>query len=180
LPRSLLRTVVRCSLVLALSSAAAAFAGTSTAPNPVVTFGTPGTKQITLQACNNGSCNTIVKSVTVLDPMPAVTSLAASPSPVMTGEVVHLSGAGTGQPPLTYTWRILNVLGAQIGTASGASADWTANVAPGVYSVYLDLGNAHGTNTPLPAVVTVLSSLSYIFSDGFEQGNTTVWLSSPP
>ena len=180
MPRKLLRTVVRCSLVLALSGAAAAFAGTSTAPTPVVTFSTPGTKQVTLQACNNGSCDTIVRTVTVLDPMPAVTSLGASPSPAMTGDVVHLNGAGTGQPPLTFSWRILDVLGTQIATSSGPSADWSANVPPGVYSVYLDLGNAHGTQTPLPAVVTVLPSASYIFSDGFEQGSTTVWLSSPP
>jgi PKD repeat protein len=180
LPRKLLRTVVRCSFVLALSGAAAAFASTSTAPSPIVTFGTPGTKQVTLQACNNGSCNTIVKSVTVLDPMPAVTNVGATPNPASTGDVLHLTGAGTGQPPLTFTWRILNVVGTQIGAAAGAAADWTATVPPGVYSVYLDLGNAHGSNTSLPAVVTVAASPAYIFMDGFEQGSTAVWLSSPP
>ena len=180
MPRMLLRTVVRCSLVLALSGAAAAFAGTSTAATPVVTFSTPGTKQVSLQACNNGSCTTIVKSVTVLDPMPAVIGLGASPNPVVAGQVVHLTGAGTGEPPLTYTWRILNLLGTQVGAASGASADWTANVPPGAYSVYLDLGNAHGTNTSLPVVVTVLVSSSYLFSDSFELGSTNLWLSSSP
>lgn len=170
---------MRCSFVLALSGAAAALASTSTAPQPVVTFGTPGTKQVTLQACNGTSCTTIVKSVNVLDPMPAVTSAVASPNPALTGEVIHLTGAGTGQPPLTYTWRIVNVLSAQVGAASGAAADWNANVPPGVYAVFLDLGNAHGTNTSLPTIVTVLPSLDYLFSDDFEGGNTNAWLSSP-
>lgn len=180
LPRSFLRTVVRCSLVLALSGAAAAFAGTSTAPSPVVTFSTPGTKQVSLQACNSGGCTTIVKPVTVLDPMPAVTSLGASPNPALTGQIVHLTATGTGQPPLTFNWRILNVFGTQVGTASGASANWTASFSPGVYSVYLDLRNARGTNTPLPVAVSVLPSPSYVFSDGFELGNTRLWLTSPP
>ena len=179
LPRKLLRTVVRCFLVLAISGTATAFAGTSTTANPGVTFSTSGTKQITLQACNNGSCNTIVKSVTVLDPMPAVTSLGASPDPAMTSDVLHLTGAGTGQPPLTFTWRILNSLGAQLGTAAGAATDWTVDVPPGIYSVYLDVGNAHGTHTSLPAAVTVVASPAYIFMDGFEQGSSAVWLSSP-
>lgn len=184
MPRKVLRTVVRCSFVLALSSvflgAAAAFAGTSTLPNPSVTFTTPGTKQVSLEVCNSGGCNTIVKSVTVLDPMPAVTGLGASPNPALTGDVVQLTGAGSGQPPLTYTWRIFNLLGTQISTVSGPSADWTANVLPGVYSVYLDVGNTHGTHTSLPAVVTVLPSSDYLFSDDFEQGNTSLWLSTPP
>ncbi|HEV8240594.1 MAG TPA: hypothetical protein VGS57_14590 [Thermoanaerobaculia bacterium] len=171
--------VVRCSLVLALTSAAAAFAGTSTAPNPVVTFSSPGTKQVSLQACNSGGCNTVVKSVSVLDPMPAVTSLLATPNPVVQGDTVHLTGVGNGAPPLTFNWRILDPGGTQVATFSGASADWTVNVAPGVYSVYLDLGNSHGVQTPQPAPVVVLIT-PFIFSDGFEQGNTNLWLSPPP
>ena len=178
MPPGFLRTVVRCSLVLALSGAAAAFAGTSTATNPVVTFTSPGTKQVSLQACNSGGCNTAVKSVTVLNPMPAVASFDATPNPVMQGDVVHLTGVGNGAPVLTYTWRILDLSGAQVATLSGPSADWTVDVAPGLYSVYIDLSNSHGVNTPAPAVVTVLIS-SYIFSDSFEQGNTNLWLESP-
>lgn len=179
MPRSLVCTVVRCSFVLALLGVAAAWASTSTAPSPVVTFGTPGTKQVTLQVCNGVSCDTIVKTVNVLDAMPGVTSAGASPNPALTGGVVHLTGAGSGQPPLTYSWRILNAFGTQIGAAAGAGADWTVNVAPGVYTVYLDVGNAHGTHTSSPTAVTVLPSASYLFSDDFEQGNTNSWLSSP-
>ena len=181
LPRSLVCTVVRCSFVLALSGAAAAWASTSTAPSPVVTFGTPGTKQVSLKVCNYGLCETIVKTVTVLDPTPAVTSVSATPNPALTGDVIPLACIATGQPPLTFGWRILNVLGTQIATLSGPSANWTANVPPGVYTVYLDLSNAHGSLTPQPpTAVTVLPSASYIFSDGFEQGSPNAWLSSPP
>ena len=170
----MLRKVVRCWLALLVSCAAAAVAGTSTATNPVVTFNGPGTRQVTLQACNVGGCKTVVKSVTVLNPMPQVANFSATPSPVFQGDVVHLSGAGNGAPVLTYNWRIHDVLGTQVASLSGSSADWTSNVAPGIYTVYLDLSNSHGVHTPPPALVTVLIS-SFLFSDGFEAGTTAAW-----
>src|ERR1044072_5934479 len=165
------RKVVRCSLALLVSCATAAVAGTSTVTNPVATFGGTGNKQVSLQACNAGGCTTVVKSVTVLDPMPQVGSFSALPSIVFQGDAVHLTGAGSGAPPLPFTWRILNVLGSQVAPLTGPSVDWTANVPPGIYTVYLDLGNSHGVHTPLPALVTVLIP-TYLFSDGFEAGST--------
>jgi hypothetical protein len=175
LSRNRLRAVLRCSLV-PLLCAAAASAGTSTATNPVVTFTTPGTKQVSLQACNPGGCNTVVRSVPVLDPMPAVSLLTASPETVDVAGVVHLAGAGTGIPPLTYGWRIVNAAGGQVAALSGPAVDWSANVPPGSYSVYLDLGNVHGTATPAPAAVTVVVPVpQMIFSDGFELGSAAAW-----
>jgi len=168
------RKVVRCSLALLVSCAAAAVAGTSTATNPVVTFNGPGTKDVSLEACNAGGCTTVVKSVTVLNPMPQVGNFSATPNPVFQGDLVHLSGTGNGAPPLTYNWRIHDVLGTQVASLSGPDTDWTSNVAPGIYMVYLDLGNPHGVHTPPPALVTVLIP-SFLFGDGFEAGTTAAW-----
>jgi len=128
LPRIRLGALVRCSLAVWLCCAAAASASTSTAPNPLLSFTSPGTKQVSLQVCNSGGCTTVVHTVVVLDPNPAVTSLSATPGTVTAGGVVHLTGAGSGQPPLTYGWRIFNAVGGQVATLSGATADWTANV----------------------------------------------------
>jgi hypothetical protein len=178
LPRIRLGALVRCSLAVWLCCAAAASASTSTAPNPLLSFTSPGTKQVSLQVCNSGGCTTVVHTVVVLDPNPAVTSLSATPGTVTAGGVVHLTGAGSGQPPLTYGWRIFNAVGGQVATLSGATADWTANVAPGIYSVYLDVNNAHGTVTSAPAAVTVLPP-PLIFSDGFELGNAAAWQQIP-
>src|SRR5947208_13777351 len=68
----------------------AAWAGTSTAENPAVTFATPGTKQVTLQACNAGGCTTKTLTVVVLDPLPKILSSSTPPPLVGTGQTVTL------------------------------------------------------------------------------------------
>ncbi len=178
MPRIRPGAVVRCSLAVWLCCAVAASASTSTAPNPGVTFISPGNKQVSLEVCNSGGCTTTVHTVVVIDPMPAITSLDASPAIVSIGDVVHLAGAGSGQPPLTFRWRIFNVLGGHVATLSGATADWTANVPAGIYWIYFDVNNAHGTVTSTPVAVTVLPG-PMIFSDGFELGSTLLWLGLP-
>src|ERR1044072_7501920 len=110
------RKVVRCSLALLVSCATAAVAGTSTVTNPVATFGGTGNKQVSLQACNAGACPTAVKSVTVLATRPRVVPFSALPITVCQAAALPLGVAGSGAPPLTFTWRILNVLGSQVAT----------------------------------------------------------------
>jgi PKD repeat protein len=178
LPRIRPGAVVRCSLAVWLCCAAAASAGTSTAPNPVVTFSGPGTKQVSLQVCNSGGCNTTVQTIVVLDPNPAVVWANATPGIVTVGDVVHLAGVASGQPPLNHAWYIFNALGGHVASLPGATADWTANVPAGIYSVYFDVNNAHGTVTSAPIAVTVLPG-PMIFSDGFELGSTVLWLRLP-
>ena len=177
MPRNLPRTLERCSLVLSLSCAAVASAGTSIDVNPEVTFGTPGTKQVSLQVCAAGACRTVTKTVTVLDPMPAVTSLVVTPTPVPQGGVVRFSAAGSGQPPLTYRWRVVDAAATTVATLVGVTVDWTAIDPPGVYSVFLDLSNGSGLVTSPASVVTVSAS-PFIFGDGFELGAAR-WLKSP-
>lgn len=179
MPRIRLGAVARCSLAVWLFCAAAASASTSTAPNPVATFSSPGTKEVSLQVCHGGGCHTTVHTVVVLDPNPAVTSVGVSPVIVTVGDVVNLTGAGTGKPPLTFGWRIYNAAGGNVATIPGPTADWTANVPPGIYAVYFDVINAHGIAISAPVAVTVVP-LPAIFSDGFELGSTVLWLQPPP
>lgn len=142
--------------VLLLGSSALLQASTSTQQNPVHVFSTPGQHQVTLQACNAGGCNTIVQTVTVLDPMPSILSAVVGASTAEAGQLVSLSGSGNGQPPLTYTWRVL-LGGTLMKQVSGASG-WldTTGLAPGVYGVLLRITNASGQADSVPAVLTVL------------------------
>jgi PKD repeat protein len=129
--------------------------GTSTAQNPTATFSTYGPHQVTLTACNIWGCQSVTKTVAVLDPRPAVTSAAALVSSVEAGQAVPLAGAGTGQPPLGYTWRVFQGT-SLIEELSGASAWWrTSGVAPGLYTLVLGIANASGAAESLPQAVVV-------------------------
>lgn len=141
----------------ALLLATAAMAQTlSTQQNPVHTFSTPGTYQVTLKACNWGGCTTVTRTVTVLDPVPAVVSAVLGVATAEVGQLVPLSGSGKGLPPLVYTWRVF--LGtALVREVSGAQA-WldTAGMAPGLYSVRLRIANGVGQAESAPAALTLV------------------------
>src|SRR3954470_13420765 len=82
---------------LLLISAPAAWAGTSTQQSPVVTFATPGPREVTLQSCNPLGCSTLTKTVMLLDPKPAVGSASFAPLLPEAGQLVRLTAAGTGK-----------------------------------------------------------------------------------
>ncbi len=134
-----------------------AAAQTSTQQNPIQLFSTPGPHDVTLTVCNSGGgCSQITKTVQVLDPRPAVVSAAVNPVTVEAGQLVPLSGSGTGRPPLTYTWRVLQ--GANlVQTIPGALAWWnTRGVAPGTYTLALRIQNSSGTAESTLKTVTVV------------------------
>jgi len=131
----------------------------STQQNPVHTFSTPGTHQVTLKACSWAGCATVTRTVTVLDPVPAVVSAVLGVATAEVGQLVPLSGSGKGMPPLVYTWRVF--LGtALVREVSGAQA-WldTAGLAPGLYTVLLRITNGAGQADSLPAVLTLVPAL---------------------
>lgn len=129
----------------ALLPGSSAEAATSTLANPIVVFATPGSKQVSLQTCNTAGCDTEIKTVTVLDPLPSVLSVVANPGTVQVGEQVRLIGTGAGAPPLTYTWRVFSGE-VVVATLSGATAWWdTAGQAPGAYTAQLSIGNTFST-----------------------------------
>jgi PKD repeat protein len=141
----------RLSCVLACS--AALFApgvvhaqGTSTQANPTYTFSTPGVKQVKLTVCNMSGqqCSTKTKTVTVLDPKPAVVSTSVSPSGAETGQMVRLTGSATGQPPLSLSWRV-TLAGIPILELPGSTIWWdTRGLLPGLYSLTFQAQNASG------------------------------------
>lgn len=140
-----------------------AAAQTSNERNPVQLFATPGPHDVTLTVCNSGGCNQVTKTVQVLDPRPAVVSAAVGPVTVEAGQLVPLSGSGTGRPPLTYTWRVFQ--GANlVKEIPGALAWWnTRGVAPGTYTLALRIQNASGTAESTLKTVTVVPQQSTDF-----------------
>jgi hypothetical protein len=127
----------------------------STAQNPTAAFSTYGPHEVTLTACNNWGCQSVTKTVTVLDPRPAVTLSKVWVSSVEVGQFVPLSGAGKGQSPLDYVWRIFQGT-SLIQELPGASAWWaTDGVAPGLYTAVLGITNASGAAESLPKAVLV-------------------------
>src|SRR4028119_740808 len=142
---------------------AAAWAGTSTQSAPAVTFSTPGDKTVTLQVCNARGCDTVSKVVKVLDPKPVVTSSLVSPLSVESGQLVKLTGTGSGKPPLNFEWRVS--LGASpLTTIPGASGYWnTTGVPPGIYSLVLRITNSSGSAESVPAQVTVTAATALDF-----------------
>lgn len=151
----------RCSVVAglgltALLSTPAVYAGTSTQPNPTVVFTSPGQKPVTLQVCNLAGCTSITKTVTVLDPTPVISSAAVVTPNVESGQLVILSGSGSGKPPLAYTWQI-SLGGSPVLSLSGATAYWnTAGFPAGAYTARLSLQNTAGSvqSSFLPVTVT--------------------------
>lgn len=150
--------------VLLLGSAALAQAqSTSNEPNPVRSFSTVGPHQVTLEVCNEGACNTITQTVMVLDPTPAVVSAVVGAATAEVGQLVSLSGSGTGQPPLVYTWRLLQ--GATLMREVSGALGWldTTGLAPGAYAVVLRISNASGQVDSLPAALTLFPAAATDF-----------------
>jgi PKD repeat protein len=149
--------------------------GTSTVRNPTAVFSSPGTKQVTLQACNTAGCNTLVKSVAVLNPMPQILSIASPPAIALVGQNVSLTAQTTGRPTLTHRWLITGT-GGNV-TLLGNPTVWNTTIPGiGIYQVHLEVQNVDGSVSSSSFAVTVLPT--QIFADGFESGNTSVWQGS--
>jgi hypothetical protein len=140
---------------LLLLLAPTAWAGTSSQQNPSVTFTTPGTKQVTLQVCNANGCTSVTQAVTVRNPVPAITAATFSPLLPEAGQLVLLTGAGTGKPPLAFTWQAALTGGSPFASLPGSTAWWnTAGLPAGVYTVSLQAQNGSGT-AALPVPITL-------------------------
>jgi len=134
--------------------------GTSTLPNPTMSFSTPGSKQVTLQVCNAGGCTTTTQTVVVLNPLPQILS-SSMPLLVGAGQTVTLQDSASGRPPLTHKWTFSGVLPPDI-TVTGSPAAWTAPLVPGDYQGHLEVTNTDGIASTAPVTVKVRS---YSFAD---------------
>jgi PKD repeat protein len=149
----------------------------SSAQNPVVAFTSPGTHQVTLEVCNALGCDTETKPVVVLDPMPAILSMASVPARLLTGQNAALSAQSSGRPPLTHRWRITGTAGSL--TLTGNPAIWnTASPGLGALLLQLEVSNVDGSVFSAPVPVSVVPI--QIFSDGLESGNASRWQSKSP
>lgn len=148
------------AVVLLLAAALVAEAGhaqtTSASQNPTFVFSTPGQKQVTLKSCNAQGCTTTTQTLTVLDPAPVITTASVGSVSVEAGQLVKLVGAGHGQPPLSFTWKVAGPPSQP--DIAGAGAWWnTQGVPPGTYTVRLHLQNGVGAAVDsAPATVVVL------------------------
>lgn len=152
------------SAVLLLGSTALVEAqSTTNEQNPVRTFSTIGPHQVTLEVCNLDACETITRTVQVLDPAPAIVSAVVGAATAEVGQLVSLSGSGTGQPPLVYTWRLLQ--GAVLVREVSGALGWldTTGLEPGAYTVVLRLSNGTGQVESLPASLTVVPAVATDF-----------------
>lgn len=145
------------SLALVLLPVAAAWAqGTSTASSPTVTFSTFGNKVVTLKVCNAAGCNTVTRTVTVLNPMPQVAGTTI-PLLVGTGQVVTLQDTATGRPPLAHSWTVTDATNPDnTSVMMGNPATWTVPSATGVYNVQVQVANGDGSFTTVPVPVTAI------------------------
>jgi hypothetical protein len=138
----------------AFARAAAVVPGTSTAQNPQASFATFGTKQVILKACNAGGCTTVTKTITVLDPTPVIDQSAIGGTAFTAGQLVNLSAAAHGRPPLAYSWQILS---SDLEVDLAGAATWwdTSTAPPGLYVVTLAVTNTDGKASSLPVPVMI-------------------------
>jgi hypothetical protein len=148
------RILLSCLALLPLAGGVQA-QGTSTAQNPTVSFSTPGSKQVTLQACNASGCTTVTRTVVVLDPKPSIVN-ANIPLQVGIGQPVTLQDSVTGRPPLTHKW-VFSAGGVDT-TVTGSPATWNAPATPGTYLAHLEVSNSSGSASSLPVTVSVVPS----------------------
>src|SRR6185295_4721742 len=130
----------------------------SSAQNPAVSFGTTGVKSVTLTAGNGlGLGNPISQNVNVLDPVPVIGAISASPASPTVCQPVTLTATGvTGKPTLGYDWKIDTVH-----LSNAVSPVWdTTSVTPGLHAVSLAVTNTSGTaNKSINVNVAALSPL---------------------
>ena len=137
-----------------LPPAALAQAG-STQQNPSAAFSTPGMKQVTLKVCNDaGLCDTVTKTVMVLDPTPRILSMGGLPAVVGAGQTVTLAAQTAGRPALNQMWTISGANGHL--ALAGNPATWnTQTPGIGTYQVSLSVQNGDGAVASTPVTIDV-------------------------
>ena len=130
----------------------------SSTRNPTgVQFGTVGPHDVTLSVSNAAGSDGTTKSVTVLDPAPAIGSVVATPATVTTCQSVTFSATGvTGQPTLGYSWVVKTGGSPVVPAAAGNGTTFAWNTGPypaGTYTGELTVANGVGSATKSGTVI---------------------------
>ncbi len=130
-------------------------ASVASGPQVLHVFPTPGPKTVTLTVCNaSRQCSTTSRTLTVLDPKPAISGLSV---PLKIGSAepsVSLSASLSGKPPILSIWTLIGPLATS--TLSGNPVQWAPN-ALGSHQVRLQASGA-GIAFGGPVAVTVVPS----------------------
>ena len=159
----------------------------SAVQNPVVQFSSTGPKAVSLIAENAaGVSDPVSKTVTVLDPAPAVQSVSVSPAnPLQCQPITFTANGASGRPALAYGWDISRDGFGTANTGSGSPYTWnTALTAPlppaGGYTATVTVSNAFGPPATAFAQFT-LGALSPLPGAGtFTPGCTNCDAGAPP
>jgi PKD repeat protein len=116
------------------------------------TFSTPGAKQVGLTASNAQGQNATSKSVTVLNPAPAVGSITVTPASPLVCQPVTLKAENvTGKAPLGLQWTVNSIT-----LGSSNPVTWnTAGLSAGTYSVNVTVSKAGYPNATSSTQVTL-------------------------
>jgi PKD repeat protein len=108
----------------------------ATSSAPQTTFTSPGAKSVSLTAINAQGSSLATRSVTVLDPSPAVSSITASPANPLVCQPVTLTANNVGgRAPVTVSWTVANGP-LQVASGTGNPFIWLSSGAPaGTYAV---------------------------------------------
>lgn len=117
---------------------------TSTLQNPtVICYNTPGSYNVTLQACNSSGCNTTSQMIVVSASAQPTVNVTAANNTICTGSSTALSASGA----TTYAWSPSAGLSATTGSSVTASPTVTTT-----YTVTGSNGSCTGTQTILVTV----------------------------
>ncbi len=123
-----------------------------------VTFGGTGNKTVQLEATNGAGSGNTSQEVPVLNPVPNIPLVTASPNPALVCQPVTFQAPGTtGQPPLSLTWEVKNDQNVTVDTGSGTSHVWQTSPSNpvGTYTGVLTATNGIGSDTGTSSVVTL-------------------------
>jgi PKD repeat protein len=152
---------------------------------PVVSFGTAGTKSVSLSAGNaQGTSPVTSKSVVVLNPAPQVGGVTVSPaSPFVCQPVTFTATGVTGQPTLGYAWSVKDsgnnaAPGGPASTASSLTWSNTSGAqANATYTATVTVSNGAGTATKsVPVTFQARPTLGFsgaVTNDPFSAGTVT-------
>jgi PKD repeat protein len=160
-------TAPRLLSTLVLLALAASLQGTqliSHEKNPTFLIPAPGIYNVTLTVCYaDGACASTTKAITVLDPVPRITSAVAQPTPVPIGQLVTFAAQATGKPSIAFHWTVTAPSGAPT-LLLGNPVTWpTAGLPAGSYSVDLVADSPSGSASAHVGTVILIPAVSASF-----------------